>query len=302
MRKKLNLSDFSFNLVFGIICIFSFLIVAYPLYFVVIASFSSSTMVNQGEVVFWIKDFSIYGYQQILADSRIWIGYRNTLFYSIVGTLINLVVTMPLAYTLSRKEFRFRRPLMAIFVFTMYFSGGLIPSYLLMQKLHLMNTVWVMMIPTAVNVYNLIIARSFMDNLPPELYEASQLDGCSHFTYFCKVVLPLSKAVISVLFLYYFVQHWNDYFSGLMYINDEKLEPLQLKANKSGHLATSRNYIPQTKQKVKWFANKVLSLFWLLCYTVRATQSNMFKSFRENCFGKKCFLSLLISFVPLRLD
>ena len=211
MRKKLNLSDFSFNLVFGIICIFSFLIVAYPLYFVVIASFSSSTMVNQGEVVFWIKDFSIYGYQQILADSRIWIGYRNTLFYSIVGTLINLVVTMPLAYTLSRKEFRFRRPLMAIFVFTMYFSGGLIPSYLLMQKLHLMNTVWVMMIPTAVNVYNLIIARSFMDNLPPELYEASQLDGCSHFTYFCKVVLPLSKAVISVLFLYYFVQHWNRY-------------------------------------------------------------------------------------------
>ena len=198
MRKKLNLSDFSFNLVFGIICIFSFLIVAYPLYFVVIASFSSSTMVNQGEVVFWIKDFSIYGYQQILADSRIWIGYRNTLFYSIVGTLINLVVTMPLAYTLSRKEFRFRRPLMAIFVFTMYFSGGLIPSYLLMQKLHLMNTVWVMMIPTAVNVYNLIIARSFMDNLPPELYEASQLDGCSHFTYFCKVVLPLSKAVISL--------------------------------------------------------------------------------------------------------
>ena len=168
MRKKLNLSDFSFNLVFGIICIFSFLIVAYPLYFVVIASFSSSTMVNQGEVVFWIKDFSIYGYQQILADSRFWIGYRNTLFYSIVGTLINLVVTMPLAYTLSRKEFRFRRPLMAIFVFTMYFSGGLIPSYLLMQKLHLMNTVWVMMIPTAVNVYNLIIARSFMDNLPPE--------------------------------------------------------------------------------------------------------------------------------------
>ena len=99
MRKKLNLSDFSFNLVFGILCIFSFLIVAYPLYFVVIASFSSSTMVNHGEVVFWIKDFSIYGYQQILADSRIWIGYRNTLFYSIVGTLINLVVTMPLAYT-----------------------------------------------------------------------------------------------------------------------------------------------------------------------------------------------------------
>lgn len=278
MRKKLNLSDFSFNLVFGIICIFSFLIVAYPLYFVVIASFSSSTMVNQGEVVFWIKDFSIYGYQQILADSRIWIGYRNTLFYSIVGTLINLVVTMPLAYTLSRKEFRFRRPLMAIFVFTMYFSGGLIPSYLLMQKLHLMNTVWVMMIPTAVNVYNLIIARSFMDNLPPELYEASQLDGCSHFTFFCKVVLPLSKAVISVLFLYYFVQHWNDYFSGLMYINDEKLEPLQLTlrnillrnqafangagigANVSGASSYAQTYADQIK-----FGAIIVSTLPLLC-------------------------------------
>ena len=121
-----------------------------------------------------------------------------------------------------------RRPLMALFVFTMYFSGGLIPSYLLIQKLHLMNTIWVMMIPTAVNVYNVIIARSFVESLPQELYEASQLDGCSHFKYFYMVALPLSKAVVSVLFLYYFVGHWNDYFSGLMYINDEGLKPLQL--------------------------------------------------------------------------
>ena len=127
MKKKLNLSDVAFKILLGFICIFSFVAVAYPLYFVVIASFSSSTMVNQGKVVFWIKEFSTYGYQKILEDARIWIGYKNTIFYSLLGTLINLAVTMPLAYTLSRKEFRMRRPLMALFVFTMYFSGGLIP-------------------------------------------------------------------------------------------------------------------------------------------------------------------------------
>ena len=228
MKKKISLSDFTFKIVLGFICLFSFIVVAYPLYFVVIASFSSSTMVNQGKVVFWMKGFSTYGYGQILKDARIWIGYRTTLLYSVLGTAINLIVTMPLAYTLSRREFRLRRPLMALFVFTMYFSGGLIPSYLLMQKLHLMNTIWVMMIPTAVSVYNVIIARSFAENLPAELYEASQLDGCSHFRYFYMVALPLSKAVISVLFLYYFVGHWNDYFSALMYINEEGMKPLQL--------------------------------------------------------------------------
>ena len=228
MRKKLSLSNFTFKLVLGFICLFSFIVVAYPLYFVVIASISSSTMVNQGQVIFRIKGFSTYGYGQILKDSRIWIGYRNTILYSVLGTAINLTVTMPLAYTLSRREFRLRRPLMALFVFTMYFSGGLIPSYLLMQKLHIMNTIWVMMIPTAVSVYNVIIARSFVENLPAELYEASQLDGCSHFKYFYMVALPLSKAVISVLFLYYFVGHWNDYFSAFMYINEEGMKPLQL--------------------------------------------------------------------------
>ena len=228
MKRKISIADLIFKIILGLFCITAFIVVAYPLYFIVIASFSSSTMVNQGKVIFWIKDFSTYGYRQILEDSRILIGYRNTIFYSVVGTAINLAVTMPLAYTLSRREFRMRRSLMTLFVFTMYFSGGLIPSYLLIQRLKLMNTIWVMMIPCAMNVYNLIIARSFMENLPAELYEAAQLDGCSHFKYFFTVALPLSKAVISVLFLYYFVGHWNDYFSALMYITDEDMKPLQI--------------------------------------------------------------------------
>lgn len=228
MKKTFNLSNFIFKILLGFICIFSFVVVAYPIYFVVIASLSSATMVNQGKVILWIKEFGTYGYQKILEDKRIWIGYRNTIFYSLVGTMINLAVTMPLAYTLSRKEFRMRRPLMAFFVFTMYFSGGIIPSYLLMQRLHLVNSVWAMMLPCALSVYNVIIARSFVETLPPDLYEAAQLDGCSHFKYFIKVVLPLSKAIISVLFLYYMVGHWNDFFSALMYINNDELKPLQI--------------------------------------------------------------------------
>jgi len=228
MKKSFHLSNFLFKILLGFICIFSFVAVVYPLYFVVIASLSSATMVNQGKVILWIREFGTYGYEKILEDKRVWLGYRNTIFYSLVGTMINLAVTMPLAYTLSRKEFRMRRPLMALFVFTMYFSGGIIPSYLLMQKLHLVNSVWAMMLPCALSVYNVIIARSFVETLPPDLYEAAQLDGCSHFKYFIKVVLPLSKAIISVLFLYYVVGHWNDFFSALMYINKDELKPLQI--------------------------------------------------------------------------
>jgi len=228
MKKSFHLSNFLFKILLGFICIFSFVVVVYPLYFVVIASLSSATMVNQGKVILWIREFGTYGYEKILEDKRVWLGYRNTIFYSLVGTMINLAVTMPLAYTLSRKEFRMRRPLMALFVFTMYFSGGIIPSYLLMQKLHLVNSVWAMMLPCALSVYNVIIARSFVETLPPDLYEAAQLDGCSHFKYFIKVVLPLSKAIISVLFLYYVVGHWNDFFSALMYINKDELKPLQI--------------------------------------------------------------------------
>ena len=227
-KKNMNISDCIFKIVIFVICIFSFVVVVYPLYFVVIASFSDSTLVGQGKVLFTIKGFSLYGYKKILEDGRIWIGYRNTHFYALAGTLINLAVTMPAAYGLSRRDFAPRRLLMLVFVFTMYFSGGIIPAYILVQKLNMLNTAWAMMIPCALSVYNLIIARSFIETLPPDLYEAAQLDGCSHFRYFLSVVLPLSKAIISVLFLYYMVGHWNDFFSALLYIYKDEMKPLQI--------------------------------------------------------------------------
>ncbi|KRG10854.1 sugar ABC transporter permease [Virgibacillus soli] len=227
LRKK---SDLIFDFVLYLICILVFFIVAYPIYFIIIASVSDSTLVSTGKVLLFPKGFSLFGYQEIFQDSRIWIGYRNTLIYAIGGTLINLLFTLPAAYVLSREEFRARRILMFFFIFTMFFSGGLIPTYLLMKDLSMIDTMWVFIFnPVTVNVFNLIITRTFFETtIPKEMFEAATIDGCSHFKFFVSIVLPLSKAVISVIGLYYLVWHWNDFFTGLIYIRDYSLQPLQI--------------------------------------------------------------------------
>lgn len=228
--KKRKKADLLFDLFVYGICVLVFMLVAYPLYFIVIASVSDSMLVSTGEVLFWPEGFSLFGYQEIFQDSRIWIGYRNTMIYALGGTFVNLLLTLPAAYVLSRKEFRARRPLMFYFVFTMFFNGGLIPTYLLMKDLSMIDTMWVFVFnPLTVNVFNLIITRTFFEStIPKEMYEAASIDGCSHFTFFLKIVMPLSKAVISVIGLYYLVWHWNDFFTGLIYIRDYSLQPLQI--------------------------------------------------------------------------
>ncbi|WP_027091142.1 carbohydrate ABC transporter permease [Cohnella thermotolerans] len=218
-----------FDLFLILVCAFVFLIVAYPLYFVVIASVSDSTLVATGKVTLFPRGFSTFGYEEIFRDARIWVGYRNTVVYTFLGTFVNLLFTLPAAYVLSRREFRARRFLLFFFVFTMFFNGGLIPTYILMKDLHLTNSMWVFILPFSVNVYNLIITRTFFEtSLPKELYEAAAMDGCSHFSYFLKVALPLSRAVVSVIGLYYLVAHWNDFFTGLVYIRSNGLQPLQI--------------------------------------------------------------------------
>ena len=212
-----SMSDIIFDVVLFILCFAIFIIIAYPLYFIIIASFSNAQYVNQGKVIFLPKGVSLYGYTKIFEDARIWTGYKNTIFYTIGGTLINLLFTLPAAYALSQKSFKARKVIMPLFVFTMFFNGGMIPTYMLMRDLNLINNVLVMMLPFCVNVYNLIITRSFFENsIPGDLYEAAILDGCSHFRYFLTIVIPLSKAVISVITLYYFVGHWNDFFNALL--------------------------------------------------------------------------------------
>jgi ABC-type sugar transport system, permease component len=210
-------------------CALIFISIVYPLYFVIIASVSNANLVANGKVIFYPKDVSLFGYHEIFKDGRIWIAYRNTILYTLLGTAVNVIFTLPAAYALSRPEFKPRRAIMLAFVFTMFFSGGLIPTYLLIKQLGMINTIWVFIFPFCVNVFNLIIAKSFFENtLPKELYEAAELDGCSHIKFFREIALPLSKAIISVIALYYMVGHWNDFFTALIYVRANALQPLQI--------------------------------------------------------------------------
>lgn len=227
-KRKMGLSDRIFYTFVTAVAIAALIIVLYPIYFIIIASISDSNMVNQGLVVFLPKGINFYGYGKILERSDLWVGYRNTFFYTICGTLLNLAVTLPAAYVLSQNRFKARRIVMTLFVITMYFGGGMVPTYMLVKTVHLNNTPWVMIVMGAVSVYNLIIARTFFESsIPAELQEAAELDGCSHFRYFSSIVMPLSKAVISVLTLYYAVGHWNDFFTALLYLNKDEYQPLQ---------------------------------------------------------------------------
>lgn len=221
--------DLLFSIALGTVVVLILFATIYPIYFVTIASVSDPTMVATGKVWLFPQGFSTFGYEQILADERIWTGYRNTLLYTVVGTAVNLVVTLPAAYALSRREFAPRRPLMFFFAFTMFFSGGLIPTYLLYRDLNLLDNWLVFVIPSALNVYNLIIARAFFENsLPEELFEAATLDGVGYLRFFVSMALPLSKAIIAVIGLYYLVQHWNDFFTGLIFVRDYDKQPLQI--------------------------------------------------------------------------
>ncbi|MEG0767806.1 MAG: carbohydrate ABC transporter permease [Clostridia bacterium] len=203
-------------------------LVCYPLIYVVSASFSSPRAVSSGQVVFFPVEFSLEGYTALFRNKNIWTGYANTIFYTLVGTFINVSFTMVAAYPLSRRDLPYRGFFMFLFTFTMLFSGGMIPSYLLLMNLKLLNTRWAMLLPGAISAYNMIIARTFIQGIPAELLEAGEIDGCSYTRAFFRLILPLCKAVIAVLTLYYAVSHWNAYFNAMLYLNERKLFPLQI--------------------------------------------------------------------------
>ena len=182
-----------------------------------------------GHVWLWPVGFTLEGYQELLRQPQVWLGYRNTIAYTVVGTLIGLMVNIPAAYALSRKDLWGRKGLMGLYVFTMFFSGGLIPIFLTVQQAGLYNTFWVLVLPFSVSAYNIIVARTFFEtSLPPDLWDAAQIDGCGNLRFFFTMALPLSKAVISVIALWTAVGQWNSYFNALIYIRDENLYPLQL--------------------------------------------------------------------------
>ena len=205
------------------------LAVLYPLYFIVIASVSDPDLVGAGRVWFWPRGLTAEGYQRIFNDDSILVGYRNSLIYMTVGTGINLALTLTGAYALSRKDMLGRNLFMMLLAFTMFFHGGLIPRYLLVKNLGLLNSLWAMVLPNAVVMWNLIVARTFFQtNIPDELLEAAQMDGCSNMRFFAQVVLPLSQAIVAVMLLFYGVMHWNAFFDALIFLRSRELYPLQI--------------------------------------------------------------------------
>lgn len=228
MAIKEPRGDRIFGAVVFVIVTLLMLIVLYPLVYVLSCSVSSPTAVGAGEVVLLPKGFTLMGYKRVFQEPDILLGYKNTLFYTLIGTAINLFVTVPAGYMLSKKEVPGRNLFMFLFMFTMYFSGGMIPSFLLVKSLHLYDTRAVLVILGAFSTYNCIICRTFFAALPHELEEAAAIDGCSTVRTFIQIVLPLSQALLGVMVLYFAVGHWNSYFNAMIYVNNEKYKPLQL--------------------------------------------------------------------------
>ena len=229
MKIKNPMEDRILYFVVYTVIILFLLVILYPIIFIISASFSEGSEVQLGRVYLWPVKPTLEGYRAVFSHRNIMTGYRNTILYTLGGTLINVVVTVLCAYPLSRRDMPIRGFFVFLFVFTMFFGGGLIPTYLLVNSLGMVNTFWALLIPGAMSVYNMIITRTFFQNgVPHELLEASQIDGCSDARYFFSILLPLSQAVISVISLYYAVAHWNSYFSALIYIRDKQLQPLQL--------------------------------------------------------------------------
>ena len=250
------------------------LAVLYPLVYILSASFSSAEAITSGRMWLYPVDFSLVGYKYILKYDAIWLGYRNTLFYTFAGTLINVAMTMTCAYGLSRRGMRGRRFFTMLFTFTMIFSGGMIPNYLLMKNLKILNTVWCMLLPGAISAYNLIVAKTFIENsIPGDLLEAARIDGCSDVRFFFSIVLPLSKAILAVLLLMYAAAHWNAYFNAFLYLTDKKLYPLQIflrqilvQSNMSADMLDPEAMAQmQTLQQILKYAVIVVSTAPMLC-------------------------------------
>lgn len=229
MKIKISKEDRILNIISYIILGLLLIVVLYPLYFIVIASFCAPELVASGQITFVPKGINFDGYKRIFSYGAVWKGYGTTIFITVFGTLFNLFLTMPVAYVLTRKKFMFRGLLTKILMFTMFFGGGLIPTYLLVNQIGLFNKPYTLIFIAGLSVQNVIIVRTTIaGSIPEELFEAATIDGCDHFGYFFRFVLPLSKSIIAVMVLYYGVDHWNDFMNALIYVDNADYYPLQL--------------------------------------------------------------------------
>lgn len=227
--KRFSLSDKAFDVLNTLFVAIITLIIVYPLIFVISASISDPDAVNTGRMWLWPVDVSFAGFQRVFQNDAIWVGYKNTIIYTIVGSILHLVILLPCAYALSRKELKGKKILLWVILITMLFNGGLIPTYLVVQSLGMLNTIWAIVIPGVVGAWSILVAKTFFEQtIPDQLVEASKIDGASDFTIFRTVVLPLSLPIIAVMALFHAVGLWNQYFNALIYLSDEALYPLQL--------------------------------------------------------------------------
>lgn len=221
--------DRAFNIVNAIVMTLTTLAIVYPLYYVLLASITDPVVVSSGKLLLYPEALYFEGYTRALHYAPLWTGYGNTLKYTLVGTAVALFCTIPAGYALSRIDLPGRRVLMFLFTFTMFFSGGIIPLYLVVRQLHMYDTIWAIVLPVAVSAYNLIVCRSFFDiGIPNELLEAAKIDGCNDFKFFFRIVLPLSSTIIAVMCLFYATALWNMFFNPLMFLSGKENMPLQV--------------------------------------------------------------------------
>ena len=228
IHKPMFTQDNIIKLLGNLLLIVFLLLIIVPVLYILLCSIMDPAVRSSVGVSFDIRDWTLEGYRRVFRDDNIWRGFRNSFLYSIGFTLISVVVTIFAAYPMSRDDFMGRRFFNAVFVFIMFFGGGLMPTYLLMDQLKLINTVWAVLLPGALNVWNLILARSYYRSIPGELREAAEVDGADDVQYFFRVLLPVCTPIISVLCLYQFVAQWNSYFDAMIYLDDQAMQPLQL--------------------------------------------------------------------------
>ena len=227
--RNMRTGDKIFEIVNHTLLTLILIVVLYPILYIIAASFSDPQAVISGEVFIFPVRPTLRGYEAVFKNKKILTGFAFSVFYLVFGTALNIVMTLLCAYPLSRKEFQARNFLSMFFVFTMYFSGGLVPTYMVVKGLNLIDNRLAIIIPTAMSTYNMIICRTYMVNtIPDELYEAAEIDGCTPWKYFLHVVIPLCKTIIAVLVLYYGVAKWNDYYNAMLYLNEAALQPLTI--------------------------------------------------------------------------
>lgn len=273
-KVKMGTADKIFTAVNILIMVLVCVCIVYPLYYVVLASITDPVIVSSGKLLLYPESLYTKGYETTLGYVPLWTGYLNTIKYTVVGTIISLICTIPAGYALSRKDLFGRKPLMFLFTFTMFFSGGIVPLFLTIKSLNIYNTIWAMVLPVAVSAYNLIVCRSFFESgIPDELLEAAQLDGCSDFGFFFRIAIPISSTIIAVMTLFYATAMWNQFFNALMFLQDEDMMPLQVilrnlvimnQSNQMGSSAAEAVMKQKLADQLKYCV-VVVSAFPLLC-------------------------------------